>query len=147
VIEEAKRKHYDKKIQNSSNKCKATWDVIKELTNNQRSHPDIQELIIDNKLLKDQQDVTDAFNNYFSSVIDKTNKTTIKNIINNEKLPTFHYYLERNYDYSPPSLVIKTFSTTEITSIIKALKPKNSYGYDEISMKLLKISATYICSL
>jgi len=73
VIEEAKRKYYDKKIQKSSNKCKAIWDIIKELTNNQNSQPDIQELIIGSKRLKDQ-DVTDAFNNYFLSVIDKISK-------------------------------------------------------------------------
>ena len=67
-------------------------------------------------------------------------------MINNEKVPTFHHYLEQNYNYSPPSLVIKTFSTKEITSIIKALKRKNSHGFYEISVKLLKISAAYICS-
>jgi hypothetical protein len=39
-----------------------------------------------------------------------------------------------------------TLSTKEIISIIKALKTKTSYGFDEISVKLLKISATYICS-
>jgi len=65
---------------------------------------------------------------------------------NNEKAPTFHYYLEQNYGHPPPSLVIKTFSTKEITSIIKAPTTKNSPGFDEVSMKLLKISATYICS-
>jgi len=70
----------------------------------------------------------------------------INNKTNNEKVPTFHYYLEQNYVCSPPSLVIRTFSTKEITSIIKALKTKNSYGFDEISSKLLKITATYICS-
>jgi Notch-like protein len=44
-------------------------------------------------------------------------------------------------------LVIKIFSTKEITPIIKALKTKkNCHGFDEISMKLLKISAAYICS-
>ena len=32
------------------------------------------------------------------------------------------YYLEQNYAHRPPSLVIKTFSTKEITSIIKTLK-------------------------
>jgi len=67
-------------------------------------------------------------------------------MINNEKLPTFHHYLERNYDYSPPSSVIKTFSTKEITSIIKALKTKKSHGFDEICMKILKISAVFICT-
>jgi len=54
-----------KNIQKSSNKCKATWDIIKQLTNNQHSQPDIQELVIDSKHLKDQQDITDTFNNYF----------------------------------------------------------------------------------
>ena len=46
----------------------------------------------------------------------------------------------------PHPLVIKTFSTKEIITIIKALKTKNSHGFDEISTKLLKICATYICS-
>ena len=31
-------------------------------------------------------------------------------------------------------------------SIIKSFKVKNSCGYDEISTKILKISASYICS-
>ena len=39
-----------------------------------------------------------------------------------------------------------TFSTKEITKIIKTFKDKNSYGYDEISTKVLKISAPYISS-
>ena len=34
------------------------------------------------------------------------------------------YYLEQNYAHPPPSLGIKTFSTKEITAIIKALKTK-----------------------
>ena len=34
----------------------------------------------------------------------------------------------------------------QITSIIKALKTKTSYGYDEICTKVSKISASYICS-
>jgi pyruvate/oxaloacetate carboxyltransferase len=45
-----------------------------------------------------------------------------------------------------PPMVFKTFSTQEITSIINSVKTKNSSGYDEISTKLLKISANYICS-
>ena len=115
-------------------------------SHNQHSQPDIQELIIDSKHLRDQQDIMDAFNNYFSSVIDKISKENVNNMINNEKVLTFHHYLERNCDYLPPSLVIKTFSTKEITSIIKAIKTKNSEGFDEISMEILKISAAYICS-
>jgi hypothetical protein len=57
VIKEAKRIYYDKTIKKSSNKCKATWDIIKRLSNNQQPQTDIQELIIDTKHLKDQQDM------------------------------------------------------------------------------------------
>ena len=102
--------------------------------------------MIDREHLKDQQDIAEAFNNYFSTIIDKINKNSENNKTNNGKVPTFHYYLEQNYVHSPPTLVIKTCSTKEVTSIIKVLKTKNSYGFDEISIRLLKISATYICS-
>ena len=118
VTEEAKRTYYDKKIQKSSNKCKATWDIIKELTNNQHSQPDIQELIIDSKRLRDQQDITDAFNNYFSSVIDKIIKN-VNNLINNEKLPTFYHYLELNYDYSPPFRLLRHFQLRKLLPKLK----------------------------
>jgi hypothetical protein len=43
-------------------------------------------------------------------------------------------------------MVFKTFSTNEIISIIKSLKTKNSFGYDKISPKILKISANYMSS-
>jgi hypothetical protein len=47
---------------------------------------------------------------------------------------------------SHPPLVFKTFSTQEILSVIRSIQTKNLSGYDEISTKLLKISANYICS-
>ena len=102
--------------------------------------------MIDSKHLKDQQDITDVFNIYFSSLTEKINKNNVNNRTNNEKIPTFYHYPEQNNVHPPPSLVIKTFSTKEITSIINTLKTKNSNGFDEVSTKLLKISATYICS-
>jgi hypothetical protein len=37
-------------------------------------------------------------------------------------------------------------TTTEIENIIKTLKPKTSYGYNEISTKLLKITVLFISS-
>jgi hypothetical protein len=40
----------------------------------------------------------------------------------------------------------KPTTTTEIENIIKTLKPKNSYGYDEISTKLLKKNFPFISS-
>jgi len=37
-------------------------------------------------------------------------------------------------------------STYEIRNIIKSLKPKNTYGYDEISNRIIKLSSPYINS-
>jgi NurA-like 5'-3' nuclease len=115
-----------KKIQNSSNKCRTTWNIIEKLTNNQHFQIDIQELTIDSKFLKYQQEIADAFNKYLSSIINKISKNNITNRTNDEKVPTFNHYLEQNHVHPRPSLVIKAFSTKEITSIIRALKTKNS---------------------
>jgi len=96
----------------------------------------------DSEHLKDQQDIADAFYYYFLTIIDKTSKNNVNDKTSNKKIPTFHHYLEQSYVHPPPSLVIKRFSTKKLTSIIKALKTKNSHGFDEISIRLLKISAT-----
>jgi len=76
--------YYDKKIKKSSNKYKTTCDIIKKLINNQHSQISIQELTIDSNHLNDQQDTADAFNNYFSSIIDKISKNNINNETHNE---------------------------------------------------------------
>jgi hypothetical protein len=102
--------------------------------------------MIDTKHLKDQQDIADAFNKYFSSIIYKISINNTNNKTDKGNFLTFHHYQEQNYSYPSSPLVIKTFSTKEIPSIIKALKTKKSYGYDEIYTKVLKISATYTCS-
>ena len=41
----------------------------------------------------------------------------------------------------------KYATTYEIDKIIKSLSSKNSYGYDRISNKILKLSAPFIISL
>jgi len=89
------------------------WDIIKELFRKQHSTADIQELKIDSKHLKDQQDIADSFNNYFSS-IDKISKNNVDNKINAENLSTFRYYLEQNYVHPSLPLVFKTFSTKKL---------------------------------
>ena len=42
-----------------------------------------------------------------------------------------------------PKIRFNIITTKEIEKVISSLHPKNSYGYDEISMKILKISAPY----
>ena len=53
--------------------------------------------MVDSKHLKDHHVIADAFNNYFSSIIDKISKNNIDKKINDEILCTFYYCLEQNY--------------------------------------------------
>jgi len=49
----------------------------------------------------------------------------------------------QNYSQPPSSLVIKTFLTKEITSIIKSLKAKNSHRYDKKNEKLVSLAPVH----
>jgi len=54
--------------------------------------------------------------------------------------------MEKAYNKPYPSMEYKCTTTKEIEQIILSLKTKNSYGYDEISTKILKISCPFISS-
>jgi len=45
-----------------------------------------------------------------------------------------------------PNIILKFISTKEIENIIKSLLPKNSPGYEAISIKLIRISSPFISS-
>jgi hypothetical protein len=70
--------------------------------------------------------------------------------MNNGKLASESYnpinYLHNAYTRPFSKIKLKHTTTGEIEEIIRNLKVKNSYGYDEISTKILKASAPYIVS-
>jgi hypothetical protein len=51
------------------------------------------------------------------------------------------YYLSKLSNNPFPNIKFNNTSTKEIERIINSLKQKNSLGYDEISTKMLKVSA------
>jgi len=61
--------------------------------------------MIDSKHLKEEQDIADAYNNYFSFVIDIIRKNNVDNKISDEIFSTFHYYVEQNCIHSSSSLI------------------------------------------
>jgi hypothetical protein len=63
------------------------------------------------------------------------------------------HYLNKSYNSPFENITCHYTSTAEIKKIIRTLKNKSSYGYDEIPVKILKISMpniisplTYICN-
>jgi len=133
-----------KRISKSNNKSKTTWNIINDLLGKQHSSQDILKLTIDGNHVTKQHSIANALNKYFSTIIDKTKCHSYGNTIPDNLTP--YSYLDQCSTDPLPPMVFKSFSTREILSIIKSLNTKNSSSYDEISKKLLKISANYICS-
>jgi hypothetical protein len=73
-----------------------------------------------------------AFNKYFLNIKDSLNIHTAK-----DKNPTS--LLKKYYPYEFPPMQIDPITEGYIKSIISFLKSKNSFGYDGISTKILKL--------
>jgi hypothetical protein len=86
--------------------------------------------------------MANIFNNYFLSVADLLNKDNKSNDKNTNLL---HY--PQNFIKKPVNKMEWKYATTyELEKIIRSLKTKNSYGYEEISNKIIKLSVPFIIS-
>ena len=98
---------------------------------------------INNKLTTNPSIISNAFNTYFSLVAENLiTKSHSEENTTNGKDPLI--YLEQNFPQSLLPLRLTNTTTYEINKIIESLKCKDSYGYDEISPRIHKISAPYI---
>jgi hypothetical protein len=139
VIRAAKKMYFDALIQKSNNKIKTTWNLVKSLLNNKTN----TNMNNTNDNINNQN-TANAFNSYFASVAD--------NIINNSRKTNSVYsdcpleYLRLNCNQPNFSFTLKNTTAHEINKIIQSMKPKDSHGYDEISIRILKMSAPFILS-
>jgi hypothetical protein len=69
----------NKKISKSNNKTKTTWSIVK-LLGKQQYTQGITEIITERNRLTTQQNIANAFNIYLSTIIDKTNMDSQRNI-------------------------------------------------------------------
>ena len=82
--------------------------------------------------------MANIFNNYFLSVADLLNKDNKRDDKNTNL---------QNFINKPNNEMEWKYATTyELEKIIKPLKSKNSHGYEEISNKIIKLSAPFLIS-
>ena len=114
----------------------------KEIGNNNCQN-DIQSLKINNTIMYNTQEIPNTSNDYFSTVADNS----IGNIKKDKNNPRFKVnpsnYLSSNLITTFQTTNWKYATTYETDKIGKSLKTtsKNSYGYEEIPIKILKLSA------
>lgn len=64
-INQSKSIYNNEILRNSSNKCRATWNIIKDKTDIVKSHDEIENLEINDITISDPLDIATAFNEYF----------------------------------------------------------------------------------
>ena len=131
--------YFDSLIQKSTNKAKTTWNIVKLLLNNDTNNN--KNTVNDNT---NNQNIANALNSYFTSVVDNIIHNSLKTNCLNNVNPLL--YLKSKLNQPSSIFIIKNTTTYEINKIIQSMKPKNSHGYDEISIKILKTSAPFILS-
>ena len=147
VITLAKILHYNKILANSSNKPKTTWNIVKSITNTKNNYNKIPRIDIDGKIITHYQTIVEEFNNYYILVADNiTNHNFKNNNINDLNHIDPLNYLHFAFKQSFTNIILKNVTTHEIEKIIKGLNNKNSSGYDEITVKILKASSPFIIS-
>jgi hypothetical protein len=107
-------------------------------------------LVIDGKKFNNQQDLAEEFNKHFANVAEKIRKK--KQQINNnyvtvsdsKNIVNYTDFMGQAFTGKYQTIFCKCSTEEEIEKIIKFLKLKNSYGYDEMSHIILKRSLSFI---
>ena len=132
LLQISRQTHYQKYFSDNTKNTKALWQGIHEIiyskkageTNNPSS------LLINQKFATNQQDMTENFNNFFTS-IGKNLQETIP--------PTREDYAQYLKTPSTSNFSIKPIKPEEIRDIIKTPKNSKSAGPNSIPTKILKI--------
>jgi hypothetical protein len=99
---------------------------------------------INDKISNDLQTIVNVFNTYFTSVAENIFKEPIEGNNASKKDPMSYLYQAFGQSFS--KMKLRNTTMYEIEKIIKSLKSNTSYGYDEISTRILKVSAPYVLS-
>jgi len=118
---------------------KTIWNITRLLTGMMTKNDDVHQLNTHDNTNFDSQTMPDFLNNYFLSI-------TWKNHNVSDKIDNSADYLNLTRNGPYPDMKYQYTSTEEIEKIISSLKSKNSHGYDDISVNILKCSSPYISS-
>jgi hypothetical protein len=139
--------HYNNQITHSNNKIKATWNIIKSETGGNNIKYDKENVYNTDKEYNKSVNAG-VFNKYFLKIAESISCTIMGNnnnqIINRTKYSLS--YLSQIFNLPFTNIVFHNTSTGEIEKIIHSFPWENSCGYDEISVKIMKISAPFISS-
>jgi hypothetical protein len=138
--------HYNNQITHSTNKIKGTWNIIKnEAGRNNIKYDKANVYNTDKEYNKSVN--AEVFSKYFLTIAGSISCRIAgnnKQIINRTKHSLS--YLSQTFNLPFTNIVFHNTYTGEIEKIIHSFPWKNLCGYEEISMRILKISAPFMSS-
>jgi hypothetical protein len=146
IIKTAKKLYFKNKITHAHNKVKATWNIIKSNVGRNNNEQVIDNMDENNGECSSKINA-EKFNEYFIKMsVNISEKIKNKNKLNTNNTNYSPYNLAQFYNFKYNNISLHNTSTGEILKIIKNFAWKNSQGFDEIPLKLLKVSAPFIAS-
>ena len=140
LIRESRKSTYEKRIEDGQNNPKTIWGIFKEFgsSKNNSEMSRSTNLSVNDKLITDEIEVANAFNNFFVTVAQK-----LKDPI---ATSNFEYLIEYVNTKVPPEnyFSIPLIAQHNVLKHLKRLNVSKSTGLDHIGPRLLKISAPYI---
>ena len=137
TIRTAKHMYYQKQFDLCKSDIRKTWSKINEVISKNKKMPEFPQYLLDkDKILTDEKDIANCFNDFFVNI----GPTLSKSI----RVPSNKSYKNYLTDRIACSFEFKLVSKDDIMKIINKLHPKSSFGLDNISTILLKSISTEI---
>lgn len=127
---QSKKKYYSELFDQCKNDMKKCWTNINTMIKKSKSTHSLPSYFMDNDTkITDNAAIAQGFNKFFSTIGENLNKS-----VDNINI-TFNYYLS-NPQMS--SFFFQPITIYDVFDIVNKLKKKSSYGFDEISINLIK---------
>ena len=140
ILSAAEKAYYTELFDTRAHSCKAIWNNINSLINYKRAKSsDIRQIINNGISIDSPPDIANAFNNYFCTVADRLSANAIHH---SNHLINFNHYLKTPI---PSSFFCSSISASELSNVVKNLKPSRSCIANCISSTVLKDSFDSIC--
>ena len=139
TIKISKKMYYEEQLIKHKHNAKMIWKTMNEILNKREKNKELPETFFDtnsSKQVKDPKAIANKFNEYFTNIGPNLAKKIKKNANTN-----FEKYLTGNY---PNSMFLTPITENEIQSELRMMHSNKSPGYDNITNKIIKLSATEI---
>jgi hypothetical protein len=128
-IRKAKESYYKDALNTNKGNSQNTWQIINELLSKKSKNCSVTEIVHNGTSIYNSNDLSDAFNDHFSSV----GPRLANEIPHNEDCPSHLDYLSD----SDGRFELNTTSSSNVCTLLSKLCKSKATGLDKISARLL----------